>query len=98
MPEIKFEWDSAKAQSNLAKHGIAFEEAAAIFQDEHAVSVVDPDSPAGEERWITTGWCTKLRLLIVVHTDRDISDDVRVIRIISARRASRSERRQYEQA
>ena len=97
VPEIRFEWDQAKAQTNLTKHGISFEEATDVFKDPLNKSAVDPASPVGEERWITTGMSARLRLLIVVHADTELSDDVLVVRIISARRATRNERKQYEQ-
>jgi uncharacterized DUF497 family protein len=88
---------AVKVINHLGDFGISFEEATTLFRDPLAMSIPDPDSPAGEERWITTGMSVRQRLLVVVHTDNQISDDIQEIRIISARRASRSERRQYEQ-
>jgi uncharacterized DUF497 family protein len=89
---LTFEWDSRKARSNLSKHGISFEEVSTIFGDFLSLTVPDPDHSITERRYITMGRAFNGKLLVVVHTDR--SDN---IRIISARRASRRERRFYEQ-
>jgi uncharacterized DUF497 family protein len=89
---LTFEWDSRKARSNLSKHGINFEEASTIFGDSLSLTIPDPDHSITERRYITIGGAFDGKLLVVVHTDR--SDN---IRIISARRASRRERRFYEQ-
>jgi hypothetical protein len=97
MAQIHFEWDEAKAASNAAKHGVTFEEAMGVFADPLASSILDPASPQGEERWITMGLNLAQRLLVVVHTHIDVSDDIIVIRIISARKATKNERKQYEQ-
>ncbi len=92
MTEIRFEWDPAKADSNEQKHGISFEEAKTVFWDEQGLLVEDPDHRSGEERFILLGLSQSLRLLVVVHTlgSRD------VIRIISARKATRHEAKQYQ--
>ena len=88
-----FEWDANKAGSNLAKHGVHFEEAATVFGDPLSVTIFDPAHSQAEDRFIIL-WRSHLdKLLVVVHTER--GDD---IRIISARRASRRERKQYEEA
>jgi uncharacterized DUF497 family protein len=89
---LRFEWDSRKAQSNLAKHGVGFEEAATIFSDPLSFTISDPDHSLNEMRYITMGKALTGKLLVVVHTDR--GDNVR---IISARRASRRERKYYEE-
>jgi uncharacterized protein len=89
---LTFEWDSRKARSNLSKHGISFEEASTIFGDSFSLTVPDPDHSITERRYITVGRAFSGNLLVVVHTDRGNN-----IRIISARRASRRERRVYEQ-
>jgi hypothetical protein len=92
---IRFEWDEAKAASNRRKHGIDFDDAVEVFYDPHAVSeqdrVVD-----GEARWQTIGMAGGVIILHVAHTvdERNLDE---VIRIISARRATRKERRRYEQ-
>ncbi|KAF0099086.1 MAG: hypothetical protein FD187_2988 [bacterium] len=88
---LKFEWDSAKAQSNLTKHGVSFEEAASVFSDPLALSFPDPDHSSGEKRWVTFGVTCSDRLLVVAHAERG-----RAIRIISARKATRHERGIYE--
>lgn len=89
---LKFEWDDVKAQANLAKHGVSFEEAATVFGDSLAVTFPDPDHSTAENRWLTFGISQSNRLLLVVHTERR-----RSIRIISARKATRHEREIYEQ-
>jgi len=88
---VRFEWDSEKATSNLAKHGVSFEEATSVFGDPLATTISDPDHSAGEERFLTTGFSTQQRVVIVWHTDRED-----VIRIIGAREATPHERRIYE--
>ena len=94
---IDFDWDPAKAASNAAKHGVAFQEAMAVFRDPLARSILDPDNQAGEERWITLGETTAGNLLVVVHTWADIDADRSAVRIISARRPTRNETRQYRE-
>lgn len=97
MAQIQFDWDPAKAESNAKKHGVTFEEAMGVFVDPLASSILDPASPPAEERWITIGLNLAQRLLVVVHTHIDVSDDIVVVRIISARKATKNERKQYEQ-
>ncbi len=97
MTHFKFDWDPAKATSNLTKHGVSFEEAMGVFSDPLASSIPDPASPSGEERWVTIGINLAHRLLLVVHTHVEISNDIVVVRIISARPPTKNERRQYEQ-
>lgn len=89
---MKFEWDPAKASANFAKHGVTFEEAASVFGDPLAVTFEDPDRSLGERRRITFGHSQRERLLVVAHAERSGR-----IRIISARAATRRERRQYEE-
>lgn len=89
-----FEWDPAKAEANLRKHGVAFEDAVRVFADPAHVSDVERIEN-GEFRWQTVGVVDGIRLLLVVHTWRDQAG-VEVIRIISARKAQRHERRRYE--
>ena len=90
---LRFEWDSRKAQANLAKHGVSFEEAASVFGDPLALTFDDPDHLAGESRFLTFGLSHNERLLVVVHAERGRN----IVRIISARRATRHERAIYEQ-
>lgn len=87
-----FEWDSGKAQGNLRKHGVDFSEATTAFWDHLSVTISDPDHSYDEHRYVLLGMSRRQRLLVVVHTDRGDK-----IRLISARRANRHERRQYEQ-
>ena len=90
---MRFSWDATKARSNLRKHDVAFEEAATVFQDDHARIHDDPDHSIGEIREIIVGYSTAGRLLLVSFTER-----ADVIRIINARCANRRERRDYEEA
>ncbi|MEI9960190.1 MAG: BrnT family toxin [Limisphaerales bacterium] len=90
---LTFEWDADKAGSNLAKHGIGFEEAATVFGDPASITIPDPAHSQAEARFIILGHSHQGRLLVVVHTER--GDNVR---IISARPAGRRERKQYEEA
>lgn len=89
---MKFEWDPSKAAANLAKHGISFDEGATVFLDQLAVSGPDPDHSVAESRYITFGQSSLGRLLVVSHTYRPGS-----IRLISARRVTRAERKLYEE-
>ena len=88
---MNFEWRPNKAESNLRKHGVSFQEAATAFSDNLGITVYDPDHSKDEDRYITIGWSERRRLLIVSHTDRKDS-----IRIISARRVTQRERKDYE--
>jgi len=89
---MNIEWDSAKAEKNLRKHRVSFEEASSVFHDPLAVTGADPDHSEGEERMITFGMSLDGQLLVISHTERDDA-----IRIISARIATRPERRLYEE-
>jgi uncharacterized DUF497 family protein len=89
---VDFQWDLGKARSNLRKHGVSFDETASVFFDPLAVSGNDPDHSIDESRYVTFGLSSRGRLLAVIHTVRADS-----IRIISARRATRNERRLYEE-
>ncbi len=98
MEALRFEWDEAKNLSNQRKHGVSFEKASAVFLDPLYVLVQDRIKD-GEPRWQTLGMVGDLVLLTVAHTSREERDDgteVEVIRIISARPATRKERRRYE--
>lgn len=92
MNELRFDWDPAKAASNLKKHGISFAEAKSAFADERAKVIPDPDRSVDGERFVLIGLSLKLRLLVVCHCYRERSG---TIRIISARRATKPETRQY---
>ena len=89
---MKFEWDAPKAATNLGKHGVSFDEAATVFLDHLAVSGPDPDHSVGESRYISFGMSSLGRLLAVSHTHRPGA-----IRLISARRVTRAERKLYEE-
>jgi uncharacterized DUF497 family protein len=94
---IEFDWGPAKATSNATKHGVTFEEAMTIFRDPLARSIMDRDSGSGEERWVTLGETAAGQLLVVVHTWNDIDPGRSVVRIISARRPTANEARQYRE-
>lgn len=87
---LQFEWDSRKARVNKRKHGITFEEASTIFDDPLSITIHDPAHSVGEDRFITIGTSANDRFIVVVHTERGDT-----IRIISARNATRNEKRQY---
>lgn len=90
---LTFEWDVNKAESNLAKHGVSFEEAATIFGDPLSITIPDPAHSQTETRFIILGCSHQGRLLVVIHTERGDN-----IRIISAWHANRRERKDYEEA
>ena len=92
----EFEWDSPKAASNLLKHGVAFEQAATVFRDALALTVYDEAHSQSETRWFTLGLDQSGNLLAVAHTYQASHANYARIRIISARRATRQERRFYE--
>ena len=92
MNTISFVWDEKKAQENLKRHKVPFEEAQTVFSDPNARMILDPEHSEIEERFILLGISSKLRLLIVCHCYRE--DDM-IIRIISARKASKKEQKQY---
>jgi uncharacterized protein len=91
MPELRFEWDARKSAENRRKHGVSFEEAQEVFSDERALLIEDPDHSADEDRFVLLGMSASLRLLVVCHCYRRAS----VIRIISARKANRTEQRTH---
>ena len=92
---IKFEWDKAKSLSNLRKHGISFEEAKSVFYDEYAIQYYDDESSEFEDRFLMVGLSHRSRLLLVCHCERNSGQS---IRIISARRATNNERKQYKES
>ena len=87
-----FEWDSHKAEANLRRHGVSFEEAQTVFTDPLSITLADPDHSEDEERFIDIGMSDNRRVLVVVYTER-----VQRIRLISARQATSAERKQYEE-
>ena len=92
MSTLRFEWDAAKAATNVKKHGVSFEEAQSVFADERARLIDDPVHSDGEDRFLLLGLCSSLRLLVVCHCYRS---EEGVIRIISARKATKGERLYY---
>lgn len=90
--DFQFEWDEVKAFSNKDKHGVTFEEATTVFQDPFLVTFLDEYQSDYEDRFISIGISERQRLLLVIHTDRGDA-----IRIISAREATRKERKTYGQ-
>jgi len=94
MKSIKFSWDEKKAQKNLAKHNISFEEAKTVFGDDNARLIDDPDHSEDEDRFILIGLSYALKVLTVVHCYRD---DENNIRIISARKSTKNEEKQYKE-
>ena len=88
---LRFEWDQRKADSNLRKHGVSFQEATSVFADTLSITIPDPDHSASEARFLDLGRSHRNRLLVVSYTERG-----EVLRIIGARRASQSERKNYE--
>ena len=89
----QFEWNPAKAKTNLAKHEVSFEEASTVFDDPMLITVLDDDHSQDKQRYITIGLSKNNRLLMVAHTE---SDDR--IRVISARKATRNEEKFYAKA
>jgi uncharacterized DUF497 family protein len=89
--DAEFEWDTEKAESNLQKHGVSFEESATVFFDPLSLTIPDPLHSAEENRFVTIGLSNQQRHLVVVHSERDDR-----IRIISARLATSGERKKYE--
>jgi len=88
---LTFEWDANKASVNLAKHVVSFQEATMVFGDPYSITIPDPAHSQAENRFIILGRSHQGRILVVVHTERGDN-----IRVISARPASRRERKQYE--
>lgn len=89
---LTFEWDEEKADANLRKHGVSFEEAKTVFGDPLSITIKDPRHSIGEHRYVDVGLSSEERLLVVVYTERR-----NVIRLISSREATRAERKAYEE-
>ncbi|MDY0092486.1 MAG: BrnT family toxin [Candidatus Vecturithrix sp.] len=92
-----FEWYPVKAKQNLRKHAISFQRAATIFRDPYMVSIFDDEHDDTEDRWVTIGMDEHQILLVVSHTFRRSNETTCTIRIISARKAIKRERKQYEE-
>ena len=93
MNEISFEWDDTKAQKNIKKHGVSFEEACTVFYDDQAILFDDPEHSHDEERFNLLGISEETNMLIVCHCVRGVDDEI--IRIISARKATKTETDYY---
>jgi len=89
---LNFEWDDKKSKENFKKHGVSFEEAATVFGDPLSITIPDPKHSKTEDRFIIIGESIQRRTLVVVHVERTDK-----IRIISARRATRREKKTYEE-
>ena len=94
---ILFEWDENKAKENFKKHEIGFEEAKTIFNDPFLVNFPDEEHSENEERLISIGTSSTSKVLLAVHTEREQDEENVIIRIISCRKATASERRTYEE-
>ena len=92
-----FDWDPNKAKANRKKHGIFFEQASTIFLDPRMITVFDTEHSEHEDRWATIGVDSNGILLVVVHTFQQLNADSYRIRIISARKATRKESKQYRE-
>ena len=88
---VQFEWDPEKAERNVKKHGVSFEEGVTVFYDPLSATFDDPDHSVGEHRHITIGLSSRDRLLVVAHAERG-----EILRIISARPATAHERKRHE--
>lgn len=94
MTRITFTWDNKKNSANTHKHGISFDEAKSVFYDDNARLMHDPDHSESEERFLILGLSEKLNMLVVCHCYRENDE---IIRIISARKATKNEKKQYEE-
>ena len=94
MNDIQFNWNENKAKSNIKKHGVSFTEATSVFDDDAARLISDPDHSEKEDRFVLLGISCSLKVLVVVHCYKD---EENMIRIISARKATRSEEKQYKE-
>ncbi len=92
MEKLIFEWDDTKNKTNSVKHGVSFEEAETVFFDEKAIEFDDPDHSIDEERFLLLGFSQALNILVVCHCYRD---EESIIRIISARKATKREQKTY---
>jgi uncharacterized DUF497 family protein len=90
---IKFEWNTAKAVTNIKKHGVSFDEAKSVFFDEFAVQFFDQENSTNEDRFLMLGMSNETNLLLVCHCERD---DGNTIRVISARKATKNESKNYQ--
>ena len=94
--QYQFEWDPTKARQNSRQHRVTFERAATVFLDPNALSVFDEQHSEDEERWVTLGLDREGSLLVVCHTYREETETSAKTRLISARKATRNETKQYQ--
>lgn len=92
---MKFEWDPKKEEINIRKHGITFEQASYVFSDPYALNKYDEEHSEQEDRWLLLGKSMNEVILVVVHTFKD-QDGIELVRIISARKASNNENKEYQ--
>lgn len=93
--QYNFEWDPKKAKINKIKHKVSFELTGTVFKDPRAISIYDDEHSRDEDRWITLGLASNGFLLAVHHTFKQIDRDNVTIRIISSRKATKNEKKQY---
>ena len=94
--KLLFEWDAKKAENNFKKHKVRFEEAKTVFNDPILITYRDDEHSQTEERFISLGMSVTNKILLVVHLEQEMTDEIIIIRIISCRKAKASERRIYE--
>ena len=94
MKHITFKWDKKKDSTNIQKHGISFDEARSVFYDDNARLMHDPDHSEDEERFLIPGLSKKINILVICHCYREGNE---VTRIISARKATKNEKKQYQE-
>jgi len=95
--QFQFEWDEIKAAANVSKHGVTFELASTVFADPRLLTVADLEHTEVEERWFTIGWASNGAMLSVVYLWSESDPATTKIRLISARQATRTENRNYEE-
>ena len=95
--KLTFEWDERKSRENRKAHKVGFEEAKTVFNDPFLISFPDDVHSVHEKRWLSIGTSIRGRVLLIVHTENYEEDGVIVVRVISARKATSSERRVYEE-
>ena len=96
--ELSFEWDAGKSRANLKKHKVNFEEAKTIFNDPLLITFPDERHSEIEGRFISIGMSATNRVLLAVHTEHEVTEEFIIIRLISCRKATASERRVYEES
>jgi uncharacterized protein len=96
--QLIFEWDAKKATINLKKHGVSFEEAKTLFNDPFLLTYPDTEHSDIEERFISIGYSNRNRTLLVIHADKEEGEEFVIVRIISCRQATATERRLYEES